>query len=172
MAHEVVNRVARKLQARDGRRRAPSATMGRTPLVGGEVAELEVLVKALRERHVDEEQAWHLARFYGSEAPAVLNLVDRDHSLRERLIESRPEIWAEVALAIEREMAVRLNDVLIRRLHLFYEDRSQGLSVAEAVAARMGAALGWDAQRQAEEVADYTAEVSRSRMFLNEASAP
>jgi glycerol-3-phosphate dehydrogenase len=172
MARQVVDRVARRLQARDGRARHRAPNTPPAPLLGGEIAQLDVLVKTLQARHMDEQQAWHLARFYGSEAAAVLNLVDRDHSLGERIIAGRPEIWAEVVHAVEREMALRLSDVLIRRLHLFYEDNAQGMGIAGRVAVRMGGLLGWDAERQEEEMADYQLQVSRSRMFLAEASAP
>ena len=96
------------------------------------------------------------------------NLVDRDRSLGEPIIAGRPEVWAEVVHAVEREMAARLADVLIRRLHLFYEDPAHGNTVSTAVAGRLAELLGWDNARREEEVADYTAQVKRARAFLKE----
>jgi len=164
----VVDLVAKRLHQLDGRplpRRAPT---DRLPLPGGESADLEVLVEALRAREVPETQARHLVRHYGSEAAAVLNLVDRDRSLGEHILAGRPEIWAEVVHAVEREMAARLADVLIRRLHLFYEDPAHGNTVSTAVAVRMADLLGWGKSRRDDEVAEYTAEVKRARAFLRE----
>ena len=168
MARDVVDLVAKRLHRLDGRPLPPRAATDRLALPGGESADLEVLVESLRAREVPESQARHLVRHYGSEAAAVLNLVDRDRSLGEPILAGRPEIWAEVVHAVEREMAARLPDALIRRLHLFYEDPAQGSTVSTAVAAHMAGLLGWDKSRRDDEVTAYTAEVKRARAFLRE----
>ena len=168
MARDTVDLVAKRLRALDGRPLAPRAATDRLPLPGGEAADLEVLVESLRARDLSEGHARHLVRRYGSEAAAILNVVERDRSLGEQIVAGRPEVWAEVVHAVEREMAARLSDVLIRRLHLFYEDPAHGNSVSTVVAARMGELLGWDKTRREEEVADYTAQVKRARAFLKE----
>jgi glycerol-3-phosphate dehydrogenase len=168
MARDTVDRVAKRLHGLDGRPLPPRAATDRLPLPGGESADLEVLVEALRARGVPDVQAQHLIRHYGSESAAVLNLVDRDRTLGEPIMEGRPEVWAEVVHAVEREMAARLTDVLIRRLHLFYEDPAHGNTVSPVVAARLAELLGWDDTRRDEEVANYTAEVKRARAFLRE----
>src|SRR5258705_298790 len=78
MARDVVDRVAARLHELDGRALPPRAQTDRQPLPGGEAAELEVLVEAARARGASETTARHLVASYGSEAAAVLNLVDRD----------------------------------------------------------------------------------------------
>jgi glycerol-3-phosphate dehydrogenase len=168
MARDTVDLVAKRLRQLDGRPLPSRAATDRLPLPGGESADLDVLVDSLRAREVPEAQARHLVRHYGSEAAAVLNLVDRERSLGEPIIAGRPEVWAEVVHAVEREMAARLSDVLIRRLHVFYEDPAHGSTVSTAVATRMAGLLGWDKSRREDEVADYTAEVKRARAFLRE----
>ena len=168
MARDTVDRVARQLQRLDGRPLPRRAATDRLPLPGGESADLEVLAEALRARGVPDAQVSHLIRHYGSESAAVLNLVDRDRALGEPILAGRPEVWAEVVHAVEREMAARLTDVLIRRLHLFYEDPAHGNTVSSAVASRLAELLGWDDVRREDEVADYTAEVKRARAFLRE----
>src|SRR5581483_9332613 len=140
--------------ALDGRPRPPRPPTARLPLPGGEAADLEVLVSAAVARGAPEDVARHLA--------------DRDRALGRPVVAGRPEIWAEVAHAVEREMAMRLADVLVRRLRLFYTAPDQGLAAAEPVAERLAAALGWDAARCAEEVAAYRAAVVRSRAFARE----
>jgi glycerol-3-phosphate dehydrogenase len=168
MARDTVDRVAKRLHQLDGRPLPPRAATDRLPLPGGESSDLDVLLEALRERGLPEAQAQHLIHHYGSESAAVLNLVDRDRALGESIITGRPEIWAEVVHAVEREMAARLADVLVRRLHIFYEDPAHGSTASSAVAARLAELLGWDDARREQEVADYTAEVKRARAFLRE----
>jgi glycerol-3-phosphate dehydrogenase len=168
MGAEVVDRVVKRLRELDGRPLPARPATDRQPLPGGESADLEVLVNALRQRDVSESRARHLVSCYGSESAAVLNLVERDRSLGEPLVAGRPEIWAQVAHAVDREMAAHLSDVLIRRLHLFYEDFAHGNAVSPAVAARLADLLGWDEAQRDAEVADYTAQVKRSRAFLKE----
>ena len=168
MAQELVDRVAARLGALDGRPRAPHPPTHRLPLPGGETADLDGLAKAAVERGASETTARHLVGRYGSEAAAVLNLVDRDRALGGRIVAGRPELWAEVVHSIEREMAVRLSDVLVRRLHLFYKTRDQAVPATTAVADRMAGALGWDGSRRAEELAAYLELVKRSRAFARE----
>jgi len=168
MGRDVVDRVAARLHALDGRPRAPRPPTDRVALPGGETADLEGLVKAATARGVRESIARHLVGAYGSEAAAVLNRADRDRGLSQPIVAGRPELWAEVAHTLEREMALRVSDVLIRRLHLFYLSRDQALSVASAVADRMAEILGWDEARRAEEVAGYVQQVERSRAFAQE----
>ena len=164
MARDVVDRVAKRLHELDGRAIPGRPPTDRLPLPGGEAAELEVLVEAARARGAAEATARHLITNYGSEAAAVLNLVDRDRRLGDSVLPGRPEIWAEVTYAVEREMAVRVQDVLIRRLHLFYEVADHGQSVVPKVTAQMKQLLGWDDAREAEELRDYFQMVERGRV--------
>ena len=76
-----------------------------------------------------------------------------------------PYLWMEVDIAAEREMAQTLEDVLVRRLGLFYESPDQGLGVAPAVAERLGAHLGWDSERKAAELHAYRTRVADHRRF-------
>ena len=123
-----------------------------------------MLAEAAQARGASEATARHLVAYYGSEAAAVLNLVDRDRSLGKPIAPSRPEIWAEITYAVERELAARVQDILIRRLHLFYEAPDQARSVVPRVAAQMKHLLGWDDVREAEELRDYFQVVERGRV--------
>jgi glycerol-3-phosphate dehydrogenase len=164
MGRDVVERVAARLHELDGRPRAKRPPTDRQPLPGGEAAELEVLVETARARGAPEGAARHLVANYGSESAAVLNLVDRDRRLGESMVSGRPEIWAEVVYAVEREMAVRVQDVLVRRLHMYYDLADHGQSVVPRVTALMKQLLGWDDTREAEELRDYFQLVERGRI--------
>jgi len=109
----------------------------------------EVTSLHLQGRHTPEQLRRHL------DAPAA----------RDRIVEGRPEVWAQVDLAVREEMALTLTDVLVRRLGLFYETSDQGFDAALNVASRMGHLLGWDAGRIAREVEEYHALVIAHRGF-------
>jgi glycerol-3-phosphate dehydrogenase len=168
MAAELVDRVAVRLQDADGRPRAPAPPTDREPLPGGETARPDVLQPALVEQGASPETAAHLVRCYGSEAPAVLNRAKRNRVLLGPITDGRPEIRAEVEHIVEREMAMRLGDVLTRRLHLFWQTADQGQGAAPAVARKLRELLGWDAQREAAELVAYRAEIERTRVCLGE----
>ncbi|HEY6783326.1 MAG TPA: glycerol-3-phosphate dehydrogenase/oxidase, partial [Gemmatimonadales bacterium] len=122
MGRDVVDRVAQKLHDADGRPVPPRAATDHLVLPGGDIADLEVMVESARARDIAEPVARHLVHAYGSESAALVNLIERDRTLGRPILDGRPEVWAEVVHAVEREMAMRLSDVLIRRTHLFYED--------------------------------------------------
>ena len=73
-----------------------------------------------------------------------------------------------MAHAVDREMALRVQDMLVRRLHLFYERADQGTTAVTPVARRMKQLLGWDDVREAEELVDYFKLVERARAFRTE----
>jgi glycerol-3-phosphate dehydrogenase len=78
MARDVVDRVAARLHEQDGRRLAGRPATDSLPLVGGEAAELDVLIEAARARGAPEATARHLVASYGSSKPRVA-LVDDDN---------------------------------------------------------------------------------------------
>lgn len=116
---------------------------------------------------LDDDAGYHLARAYGEDADEILGAVRADPPLGARIAEGFPYVWAEVPHAVRREMAMTLEDLLIRRLHLFYEARDGGLSVARAVAERMApeVGIGWDAAEVERQVERYRAAVEATRGF-------
>jgi glycerol-3-phosphate dehydrogenase len=103
----------------------------------------------------------------------VLAAVRADPSLGARIVAGRPYVWAEVRHAVRSEMALTLDDLLIRRMHLFYEARDGALSVARAVAERMAAeeGIGWDEAEIERQVERYRAAVEETRGFRPRAAA-
>ena len=171
MGQEVGDRVAMRLHELDGRPVAARPPTDRIPLPGGEAADLDVVRESVQARGMPERTAEHLVSHYGSEAAAICNLVDRDRALGEAIVPGRPEIWGEVTHAVEREMALRVQDVLIRRLHLFHEAPEHAGAVVAPLAQRMKKLLGWDEVREAEELVDYFRLVERARSFRSELTA-
>lgn len=83
---------------------------------------------------------------YGPQALAVLALAQQQPALRRRLAPDLPYLYAEIPYAIHHEMACTLSDLLVRRLRLIHEDKSQGLAQAEAIAQMMAHELQWSSE--------------------------
>jgi glycerol-3-phosphate dehydrogenase len=158
MARQVVDRAARKLREGFGVESGISPT-GHLPLPAAPREPWPEFEKRIRREAValglDPDVGDHLARAYGEDADGLLAAIRSDASLGGRILDGFPYVWAEIPHTVEHEMALTLTDVLIRRLHLYYEARDGGLSVARQVAERMARepGIGWDAggvERQVE----------------------
>src|SRR5690606_18784116 len=102
-----------------------------------------------------QQQASALVARHGADSGAVLQLLKEDASLVDPIVAGRTPIRAEVLHAVRAEMALTLEDVMRRRLQLFYELPDGGVEAAEAVARLMApvAGLDWDPDRVASEAA-------------------
>ena len=96
-------------------------------------------------------------RHYGTEAAGIYNLGGGDRRLLRRLLPPHPAIEAEVLHAVRRELAQTVEDVLVRRLHLYYEHPERGIPAAYRVAQLMAREHAWDERRVAEEAERYEA---------------
>jgi glycerol-3-phosphate dehydrogenase len=103
----------------------------------------------------------HLERSYGSLANEVLDLVEKDASLGNLLIEDLPYIRAEVIYACCDEMAMTPFDVLARRTSIMLEDRQRGLGILDEVATMMAKEEGWTPEQQRQLVDSYRSVVER-----------
>ncbi len=97
---------------------------------------------------------------YGDEAPDVLALGAAEGLLRPLDPDGR-YLEAEIAWAVDRELALSLDDVLARRTRIALERRDHGAALAGRVAAIAGDRLGWDVARRSEEVRAYAAAAAR-----------
>jgi len=139
----------------------PSAT-AELPVVGAApLADLALLAARLeREAGFAPAIARRLVDRHGTEAEAIVAM-GRERGLLRPLGqgiaggEGIEQIEAEVAWAASTELAGSLDDVLARRMRLAQELPDRGAGIAPRVAEILGAELGWDAARQAAEVAAY-----------------
>lgn len=149
------------LNRRDGvRARHPTLTL---PLQGSAAwpAARDELEQRGGRLGLSTEVIRHLARSYGSEAHAVLELIEDDASLAQPLIADLPYIHAEIVAACRYEMAMTPSDVLARRTSIAFEDRQRGLGIVAGVAARMAGEHGWSLHRQEALVEAYRADVRK-----------
>jgi glycerol-3-phosphate dehydrogenase len=118
--------------------------------------------------------AARLTRDHGLLADAATSLIDRHGTdadavaalgaslgLLRPIAAGFPHLEAETVWAVRHEHALSLDDVLTRRTRLVHELRDRGASIAPRVAELVGGELGWDAERQATEVATFLASAGR-----------
>jgi glycerol-3-phosphate dehydrogenase len=133
------------------------------------VLSVALALQALGIPAIDRQVAMHWAHNYGVRALAVgQRLVEQaggPGASTERLDPELPYLYAEVDLAVNEDSALRLDDVLARRLPVLIRARDQGLGCAERVAQRMAPLLGWSAVEIAAEVEHYREVVALSRQF-------
>ena len=169
LAEDVGNRVMRAL----GRGQAPRTARLTLDGVDEEVGKIEARVWM----DVSEEMAATglsrgtlrtLVETYGRAYPRVLELGRKLPDGFERLCPSNPEIVAQLHHALREELAVSLQDVLLRRTGIG-QSRCQGLDCAESIAGRMAELGGWSKRRLDAELEAYSQHVERSRRFRQRA---
>jgi glycerol-3-phosphate dehydrogenase len=160
MAVDAVDSVVAAL----GGRRAKSCTE-RIPLVGavGWEAILNrrdqlAAASGLSPRRID-----HLMHRFGTETPALLEMVEADPALAAPLPGTDDYLGVEVRFAASHEGALHLNDVLTRRTRVSIETLDRGLSAAPVAAGIMADVLGWDGPTVAAEIDNYRARVEAER---------
>jgi glycerol-3-phosphate dehydrogenase len=105
-----------------------------------------------------------LVGLYGRGYAGVVALAGKVPEGTEPLCPSNPDIVAQLYLAVQDEMAVSLQDVLLRRTGIGTSP-CQGQDCAEGVGRRMARLLGWSPRRLDAELSAYHAHVARSHRF-------
>jgi glycerol-3-phosphate dehydrogenase len=105
----------------------------------------------------------HVLDRYGSMIRDVLEPGLGERTLLETVPGAPDYLNAEVRYAVTHEAALHLEDVLTRRTRISIEYPHRGVESAPAVAAIMGAVLGWPDDVREREVVQYTARVEAER---------
>eukprot|EP01136_Pigoraptor_vietnamica_P034681 Opistho-1_new@98950 len=116
------------------------------------LATAEMVAARAQPLALDQLTVEHLVSTYGKDALAVIDLVEQNHELAERICLDFPAIMAEVPYCFANEMAMTLDDMLSRRIRLGFVDQQQCLQSAPKVASLIGALGYWDGLRLAREV--------------------
>jgi glycerol-3-phosphate dehydrogenase len=152
-ARLTAERLVRLAGARLGRRLPPSRTDSRV-LPGGGIADHEALaIETARDARIElrPHVTRRLIEHYAEQAAEIVRLMASDSSLRNPLVPESPVVAAEVAYAVRAEMAVRLSDIVIRRLGLG-DAGHPGAPLVGAAASIAASELGWDAGRTRAEI--------------------
>jgi glycerol-3-phosphate dehydrogenase len=106
---------------------------------------------------ISETTARHLATAYGEDAGELLSRFQEQPDLARPIAPDLPYTMGEIDHVIENEMALSLEDVMRRRLHLIYEMKDGGESVAERIANHMAdhPSLGWQPDEIRHQISRY-----------------
>ena len=109
----------------------------------------------LHGHHLHAEQFDDLA-IYGSDAPAILDLLRNDPRYAERVHEDEPYRVGEIVWSVRHEMARTVEDILARRTRMLLLDARRSIEMAPRVAEIMAEELSRDTAWQRDQVAAYT----------------
>ncbi len=163
MARDAVDAAAHSLTS--GGSTVRSSITDRVPLVGADGYETRTnqRVQLARRSGLHVARIDHLLGRYGDLVDDLLALIEADPSLAEPLDGTEDYLGVEVVYAVTHEGARHLDDVLARRTRISIETFDRGVRCAPEVARLMGAELGWDDARQADEVDHYLRRVEAER---------
>ena len=124
-------------------------------LAGVEVERCVTRDLQLHGYHLHAEQFDDLA-IYGSDAPAIQDLLRDDPLYAERVHKDESYRVGEVVWSVRHEMARIVEDILARRTRLLLLDARRSIEMAPKVAEIMAEELGRDIAWQRDQVAVYT----------------
>jgi glycerol-3-phosphate dehydrogenase len=144
LAETIVDAALEKL----GRRPRACLTAARR-LPGGEIDRVFDFLRETQTKGARLPNADHLARLYGSRLPRLLAIVEERPDLCDALSPSG-DIGAQILLATREEMALTLDDVVMRRTGIGQEGHP-GTAAIDKAATIMAEECGWnDTRRRAE----------------------
>ncbi len=146
VAQEIVDFVGRRLGRPVGRSRRKRST-GAKPLPGGRSPDPRRMIRELADANghgLSPEQIQHLARRYGSRMPEVMALLEADGELRQPLVHTMPDIWAEAVYAAQAEMAVQPEDVLLRRTKVGLIEPKEARQITDKIEEKLRKSLESD----------------------------
>jgi glycerol-3-phosphate dehydrogenase len=151
----------------------PAPASDRIPLPGGEIENFAAFeAEACRQLPpgVTMASMQALVRNHGTHYRAVLNEMKLDEMNQTTVVNiaGTDTLTAEVRYAVNHEMAVRLDDVILRRTDLAAGSHP-GRAALLATAAEMGRLLSWSAERQHQEIA--TTEHTLQRHLARDSSS-
>jgi len=123
--------------------------LGKLPKAASKTAHL-----AIHGAQATPDRSHHLY-VYGSDQPALRQLIAADPALGEKLDPTLEFLKAEVVWAARYEMARTVEDVLARRVRVLFLDAQAAIRMAPAVATLLARELGYDGQWEQEQVAAF-----------------
>jgi glycerol-3-phosphate dehydrogenase len=94
-------------------------------------------------------------------AEEIARLQADDSSLSTPLVEQLPYTGAHLIYGVQKELAQTLSDLLIRRVHLAFETRDHGKSVAPRAADIVAPLLGWNHETKSVRVREFDEDIGR-----------
>lgn len=158
MANEVVDKIVLSLPSVPAQK-TKNQSRTRRMMLGGWTDKNDFLTAtasiAAQARKLAIEPATldHLISSYGKDAQLVIDILEKQPILNERICPDFPPIMAEIPFCVLSEMAVSLEDLLFRRMRLGMLHQTQCRQAAPKVARLVQSLLNWDDDRTALELA-------------------
>jgi glycerol-3-phosphate dehydrogenase len=137
----------------------PTLTRNR-PLTGSSGFTPVYWTSLVRDYEISEQTAQHLVGRYGTTAPEVLDLANKDAQLGKPIVEGFVPIRAEIVHSAF-EMAVTIEDVLARRVGLEFFSWRASIDAAPVVGSILGKQLGWSAEQTENAIRKYVGKIER-----------
>jgi glycerol-3-phosphate dehydrogenase len=156
MAEDTINAVQKSL----GALVKPGATIDH-PLVGSKNYTPEYWQTLVRDYQLSEATAKHLSQKFGTNAEDVMALTKVDLALRQPLVPGFAPLRAEVAYCARFEMAMTIEDVLMRRTALQFFSWEAAIRAAVPTGTILAKELGWSAVTEATAIEQYQNKIHR-----------
>jgi len=116
---------------------------------------------------LDEVVVDHLYQQYGKGAMKILDIIEKDKPMKDRIDQDNDFIFAEVLYCLRYELTPHLMDVFCRRTEMsLYISHKNQLAAAKKVAKLMAAEYGWADQRTNDEIKAYHDHIQKTVAFL------
>ncbi len=102
--------------------------------------------------------------FYGSDARAIQELMEREPELAQPLTGALPYVGAEVVWAVRHEMARTVEDVLCRRTRALFLNAKAAMEAAPKVASLMAHELEYDSNWESKQLAAFQGVATHFRL--------
>jgi glycerol-3-phosphate dehydrogenase len=122
----------------------------------GKLPERECVTKQLNIHgfHPQAQKFGQLS-FYGSDARAIQDLMEKDSELAQPLTADLPYVGAEVIWAVRHERARTVEDVLARRTRALFLNAKAAMTAAPKVASLMARELEYDSNWESKQLAAF-----------------
>jgi len=137
-------------------RKMGEETIDKAILIGGLEEKPSVTAQMPIHGYVKNFEATDRLHYYGSDAIKIKNIIQKDKSLGEPILDGFPYLKAEVIWAVREEMARTVEDFLARRCRWLLLDARSSIEAAPVVAKLMGEELNYRRRWQREQIQDYT----------------
>lgn len=156
MAEDTINAAQKSL----GRPVTPGVTLDH-PLYGSAGYTPEYWQSLVRDYKLPEQTAKHLSQKFGTNATKVLQLAQEDPALAAPIVLEFAPLRAEVAYCARNEMAITIDDVLMRRTGLQFYSWRAAISASDPTAAILATELGWSPDFERSAAEEYRKKIGR-----------
>jgi glycerol-3-phosphate dehydrogenase len=156
MAEDTINAVQKCL----GQPVTPGVTIDH-PIYGSKGYTADYWRSLVRDYGVSEATAKHLSQKFGTSASKVMQLAKDDPGLATPIVPGFAPLRAEIAYCARSEMAMTIEDVLMRRTGLQFFSWRAAITAATPTGTILAKELGWSPDFETSSVEEYRNKISR-----------